>query len=313
MKNVRVVGLGYACLDILIRTEELPTWQGGTRLEALAIEGGGPVATALVAAQRLGVQTGFLGTYGSDRLGQIKLQTLVENDVDCSHAVQRPGPENQAVLVTVHARTGERLFSGFDSPNCPLLSVAELDRDYITSADVLHLDGMHIEAALQAARWMRTVGKPVMLDGSTTCGPVSESLQALVCEVDILICGSGFAPALTGFTDRWQAGQAVLDWGPRVVIQTEGADGSYTVSHTERFHTPAFPIQVVDTTGAGDVFHGAYLFGMLQGWDLRRIVRFCTAVSAIKCTRLGGRPGIPTYAETIRFLEEREDSSANAH
>ncbi len=303
---VRVVGLGMACLDILVRAHELPTWQHGARLEGLAIEGGGPVATALVAAQRLGVQTGFVGTYGSDRLGQIKLQTLTENGVDVSCAVRRPGPENQAILVAVHAATGERYFSGFNCPSCPPLGVDELDRAYITAAELLHLDGMHAEAALQAAAWMRAAGKQVMLDGTATRGPVSETMQGLVRMADILICGSGFGLALTGQADLWSAGEAILTWGPRVVVQTEGADGSYTVTPTERFHTPAFPVEVVDTTGAGDVFHGAYLFGLLQGWDVRRIVRFSTAVAAIKCTRLGGRPGIPTYAETYQFLAERE-------
>jgi sugar/nucleoside kinase (ribokinase family) len=158
---------------------------------------------------------------------------------------------------------------------------------------------------------MREAGKLVMVDGSTTRGPVSEDMQALVRTADILICGSGFGPALTGCSDLWQAGQAILDWGPRVVVQTEGADGSYTVTRDDRFHTPAFPVEVIDTTGAGDVFHGAYLFGMLQGWDVRRIVRFSAAVSAIKCTRLGGRPGIPTYAETLRFLEKQPQVSTN--
>ena len=303
---VRVVGLGMACLDVLVRAHELPTWKHGARLEGLAIEGGGPVATALVAAQRLGAQTGFVGAYGSDRLGQIKLQTLTENGVDVSRAVQRPDPENQVIFVAVHAETGERYFSRFNYPACPELRVEELDRDYITSADVLHLDGMHAEAALQAAAWMRAAGKPVMLDGSSPRRAVSKSMQALVRMADILICGSGFGEALTGQADLWAAGEAILAWGPRVVVQTEGADGSYTVTPTERFHTPAFPVEVVDTTGAGDVFHGAYLFGLLQGWDVRRIVRFSTAVAAIKCTRLGGRPGIPGYEETCRFLAERE-------
>src|SRR5512142_2121131 len=101
-----------ATLDVLARMNDLPTWEDGVRLDGLAIEGGGPVATALAAAARLGARASYLGTYGSDLLGKIKQQTLLDYQVDLSHALQRPGPENAIVLVTVHSATGERVFSG---------------------------------------------------------------------------------------------------------------------------------------------------------------------------------------------------------
>jgi ribokinase len=293
-----------ACLDILVCGNDLPTWEHGARFQTVSIDGGGPAATAMVAAQRLGVPAGMVGTYGSDRLGRIKLETLVENGVDVSRMVCRAGPENQAILVTVQASTGERVFSGFAS-SIPPLEPAELDRDYITSARYLHLDGFHSAAALQAARWMHAAGKLVMLDGSATRGPIWEGMQALVRETDILICGSGFGPALTGQTDLYEAGCAILKMGPRIVVQTEGKAGSFTTTAGESFHTPAFEVPVVDTTGAGDVFHGAYLAGLLHGWDVRSTALFSTAVSAIKCTRLGGRAGIPTFHQALSFLSER--------
>jgi len=93
--------------------------------------------------------------------------------------------------------------------------------------------------------------------------------------------------------------------GPQIVVQTEGRDGSYTLTAREHFHTPAFDVEVVDTTGAGDVFHGAYLVGLLRGWDLPMVAAFATAVAAIKCTQLGGRKGIPTSDQTIAFLKKR--------
>jgi sulfofructose kinase len=302
--GLEVVGLGMACLDILVRGNDLPTWEHGVRFQAVSIDGGGPVATAVVAAQRLGVPAGMVGTYGSDRLGKIKLETLVENGVDVRQMVCRAGPENQAILVTVQESTGERVFSGFAS-SIAQLDPAELDRDYITAAQYLHLDGFHSAAALQAARWMHAAGKQVMLDGSATRGPIWDGMQELVRETDILICGSGFGPALTGQTDLYEAGRAILEMGPRIVVQTEGKAGSYTVTAGECFHTPAFEVPVVDTTGAGDVFHGAYLAGLLRGWDVRSIALFSTAVSAIKCTRLGGRAGIPTFDQALAFLSER--------
>lgn len=302
--QIDIVGVGLASLDILIRTDELPSWGHGVRLNQIVINGGGPVATALVTAQRLGSQTAIITTYGNDRLGEIKRQTLVEEGLDVSHMVQRAAPENHAILVTVQAQTGERFFSPVENYGLAPLQPAELNRDFITSAKILHLDGCSIQAALQAAQWMRFAGRPVMLDGAATCGPISEDMHKLVSFCDILICGSGFGPALTGRSDIWEAGRAILALGPQIVVQTEGKDGSYTVTRDEGFHTPAFPICVVDTTGAGDVFHGAYLFGLLRGWNLQFIALFSSAAAALKCKELGGRSGIPTFQQTIEFLRQ---------
>jgi sulfofructose kinase len=312
MAGIQLLGLGMAALDLLMRSRELPTWEHGAALNALAVEGGGPVATALVAAQRLGVRTGFVGTFGTDRLGRIKRQTMEEEGIDLSLSVDCSGPDTQVVLVCVNAETGERIFSGVHAPDGSTgwwrnpLKVADLDRDRITAADMLHLDGYHSEAALAAEEWMRAAGKPVMLDGSATHGPISPQMRALVEGCDVLICGHGFGPALSGETDLWKAGAAMAAMGPRIVIQTEGADGCYTVTRDERFHTPAFKVDVIDTTGAGDVFHGAFAAALLRGWDVQRAVVFSSAVSAIKCTRLGGRPGAPRFEEAMRFLEARE-------
>ena len=152
---------------------------------------------------------------------------------------------------------------------------------------------------------MHEAGKTVVLDAAATDRPVPERMRALVAETDVLICGSGFGAMLTGHKDPWQAGRAILEIGPRIVVQTEGAEGSYTVSPDEEFHTPAFEVSVIDTTGAGDVFHGAYLVGLVRGWDIRRIATFASAVSAIHCTVLGNRKGIPSMEEVDAFLRER--------
>jgi sugar/nucleoside kinase (ribokinase family) len=134
---------------------------------------------------------------------------------------------------------------------------------------------------------------------------VREPHQELIPHVDVLITGEGYARGLTGIDDIWQAGEAVLELGPRIFVETVGDRGCYTITRNERFHTPAFKVDVVDTTGAGDVFHGAYIVGMMHGWTPRQCALFSTAVSAIKCTRLGGRAGIPTFEQTMAFLSER--------
>jgi len=303
--KLHVIGLGMCTLDVLIRSKDLPTWDGGTRISAFGFDGGGPVGTAMVAAAKLGARVGFIGTAGNDGPAEFKLRSMRECGIDLSHMVYRDAPDDQVVLVNIHAETGERVFSGFQRWGEVQVRPEELDRDYITSADYLHLDGFHAEAALQAAQWMRAAGKTVVLDGHKTVGPVRAHLRRLVPYVDVLVSGSGFARNLTGIDNIWEAGAAILAQGPRIFVQTEGDGGSYTITAEEQFHTPAFTVDVIDTTGAGDVFHGAYIVGLLHGWSLRQTALFSTAVSALKCTRLGGRDGIPRFEAVMAFLQER--------
>lgn len=309
-RRPQIVGLGMATLDVLLRLREMPTWEHGTRLSDFGFDGGGPCGTAMVAAAKLGARVGFIGTAGNDVPAELKLRSFVEAGVDLSRMVHRDAPEDQIIIVHVHEETGERLFSGVSRPTDMKIQPEELDRDYISGAEVLHLDGYHLDAAMQAAAWMQAAGKPVVMDGSKTNRPVSPDRRALVARVDVLISGSGFVENLTGEPDLWDALEATLAVGPSVAVQTEGDRGSFAVARSARFgevrlHTPAFPCRPIDTTGAGDVFHGAFIAGMLHDWSLADILTFATAVSAIKCTRLGGRAGIPDFDEVMGFLAER--------
>ena len=255
--DLQIIGLGMCTLDVLIRCKDLPTWEGGARIDAFGFDGGGPVGTAMVAAAKLGARVGFIGAAGADAPAEFKLSSMRECGIDLSRMVYRDAPEDQIVVVNIHAETGARIFSGVQRWGEEQIRPEELDRDYSTSADYLHLDGFHHAAALRPAQWMRAAGKTVVLDGHKTDGPVREHLRRLIPHVDVLISGSGFARNLTGTGYIWQAGAAILAMGPRIFVQTEGIDGSYTVTAEEQFHTPAFPVNVIDTTGAGDVFHGA--------------------------------------------------------
>jgi sulfofructose kinase len=305
MRSPDIVGLGLATLDVLIRLTDMPTWERAGSVREFGLDGGGPVATACAAAARLGARVGYVGTAGNDEAAALKLRSLRECGVDLSRLVVRPHPEDQVIVVYVNEETGERLFSGVHGFGRDPVRPEELDRDYLIAADCLHLDGTHYEAALRAARWMHEAGKQVCLDGHKTDGrPTSPHTVELVRHTDVLIAGSGFGRSLTGEDDPWRAGEAVLGLGPRLFVETDGENGCYTTTPGERFHTPAFPVAVVDTTGAGDVFHGAYLVGLLRGRDLKAVAQFASAVAALNCTRLGGRRGIPTFAEVQSFLAQ---------
>lgn len=306
MANCDIVGVGMSTLDVLLRVGDMPTWEAPGRLADFRLDGGGPVATACVAAARLGARVGYVGTKGNDTAGELKTRFLADAGVDISRIVETGMPEDQVICVYVQEGTGERVFSGLKRLGEAKLPMESLDREYIQAAKYLHLDGYHGDCARQAATWVHEAGGLVCLDGRRSDGhPLPQTLVELIRQVDILICGAGFCQSLSGDENIWTAGPKALEHGPRIVVETRGEEGAYTFTAGEEFHTPAFEVDVVDTTGAGDVFHGAYLVGLLQGWNLRDTALFATAVSASKCTKLGGRAGIPCFEDALDFLRQR--------
>ena len=305
MTGLDVVGLGLAMVDVVIRLDQMPRWDNPGHFSGFTLANGGPAGTACFVASSLGVPTGFIDTLGNDDIAARKLRSLEQAGVDTSQMIHLDAPENHMVIVYVHEQTGERVFSRLRTDTAWSMGPDDLDREYITAAQYLHLDSSHHGAALQAARWMHDAGKSVVLDASATSRPVPEQTRELVAETDVLICGSGFGMMLTGHDDLFDAGRALLALGPRVVEQTEGANGSYTVTGDTQFHTPAFDIDVIDTTGAGDVFHGAYLVGLVNNWAVERIANFASAVAAMHSTVLGNRNGLPRMDEVEVFLQDR--------
>ena len=300
-----LIGLGLRCLDITIQVGELPS--RGRRGEALgiAIQGGGPAGTAAVAAARLGARAGYAGTVGSDFLGELKYRTLADYGVDLRGLVRRDAPEHQVALVFVDGVSGERSFM----PARPLrenpLLVSELDRRYLTAAKILIVDGFHPEAALAAARWMHSAGKEVLLDLRKPECAMPPEMGELVSLSDILISGEGGLQAVTGIGEPLEASRKVLSMGAKIVMETWGERGSLTVTPKEHFVTPAFPVRAVNTTNAGDVFHGAYAAALLEGRNLRETARFASAAAALTCTKMSGFDRIPDRPAVERLLQNK--------
>ena len=305
MRSPQIVGIGLAALDVVLRMDDMPTWSHAPPLVDFEVRGGGPAGTACVAASKLGAEVGFIGTAGNDKLAELKLASLDEHGVDISRMVKRNSPDDQIIIVYLDAASGERVFAGVAGRTRLALEIEEIDFDYLTRASFLHLDGRYPRTALAAAQKMHDAGKLVMLDGGATKGPIADEIDALVRQTDVLICGAGFAPTLTGQGSVLDAGKACLDLGPKIVGITEGEKGSWTLAGDDVFHTPAFEVEVADTTGAGDVFHGAYLVALLHGWNPHDSGHFASAAAAIKCSRLGGRVGFPQFEETVEFLRNR--------
>lgn len=292
-----VAGLGQCSIDHIALVDRFPAANSKKEVLQWTIEGGGPVATALVTLARLGVEVSFIGQVSDDVAGGVIREGLVNEKVNVDHLVTRPGITSQTAFIIVERSTGMRTICWARPGGAPL-TPKEIDADTIKRAGFLLLDGLMAEASLYAAGIAREAGVPVMLDA----GRLREGMSELIPLCDYVVGSEEFSLDLTGGDHRW-ALKKVREMGPKTVTITLGVKGSYTLAAETMFHQAAFPVEVIDTTGAGDVFHGAYIYGLLQRWDINRTVRFASAVAALKCRGLGGRRAIPSLEETLEFLE----------
>ena len=300
-----VVGLGLATLDILTRTPRLPNPNDCFAIDQIDMQGGGPVATALVAAARLGGQCAYLGSLAPDPPGQQIAAELEKYGIDMSYAVRRREGTSSASVILVEQNSGQRAIL-FQKSTAPDLRPDEVPLQLLRSTRALHLDGFYLPAAIHAARMARENGTLVSFDGGAGEG-VWEGTDELLPLVDLMVVALLFAAGATGLADPQAAGQALLGkYGPRQVVVTDGENGCWYCDGETNLYQPAFHVDVVDTTGAGDTFHGAYLYACLQeAWTPASRLEFASAVAALKCTRLGGRTGIPDLPQTLEFLSAR--------
>ncbi|MFN8664312.1 MAG: PfkB family carbohydrate kinase [Thermomicrobiales bacterium] len=304
MTSFDVVGLGFSSLDTVGLVPQLPQLDEGAPLLGITRQGGGPVAQALVTLQRLGAATGYVGSLGDDEAGQAMVAGLRAEGVDTSRLIITPGRTSPQCIILVHAPTGLRSIC-CEGGTAPPVPSEGLDLDYLCSGLFLHLDGIAGEAALVTAKEAKRRDVRVCLDAG---GP-SDALFALVPHVDVLIASERFVAGTAGSPGIADGAAQLLTQGPSIVVVTSGKQGSWTASTSGAFATPAFDVPVVDTTGAGDVFHGAFLYGLVQGWDLPVVTRFAAATAALKCRKLGGRAGIPSLPDVLAFLAEQGETS----
>ncbi len=296
-----VVGLGCACLDFLGIVPHLPDQDDQVWMSDSTQQGGGMVSTALVTLSRLGVSTAFAGKVGNDMAGRAVKEEFDLYGVDSDQLVVEHGATTPVSMILVDESTGQRtIMAGGTTVE---LSPSEVPGGMIADAKYLHLDTTGRQAALAAAEIARSAGVSVVLDADSLSRP--HDIEDLLRATDYLIASQVFAEALTGLADPAAAAKSLSSRGSSVVIVTLGEQGSLTLAGGRTFHTPAFPVEVVDTTGAGDVYHGAYIFGLLQEWHLEKTAVFSSAVAALSCTRLGGRTGIPDLRSALDFLRDR--------
>ncbi len=293
----QVVGIGQCSLDLLGRVTQYPPVDQKAELNEVLIQGGGPVATALVALSRLGISTAFCGSVGDDQQGCTIREGLVDEGVDCRGLRTDPGTTSQFAFVAVEDGSGHRnIFCSRGSARP--LEADEVDPDVICGSRVLHLDGQQFEAALTAAQIARRHNIVTVLDG----GSLRSDTERLLPLIDYPVVSEKFAGQMCPSCPS-EVLERLLDFGARAATMTCGIEGSTTLTRAgERFHVPAFSVTAIDTTGCGDVFHGGFIYGLLQAWPLQRVVTFATACAALKTRALGGRTAIPTLSEIESFL-----------
>lgn len=292
-----VVGLGVCAVDFLCRLPHYPKLDEKTELMQFSMQGGGPVPTALVTLARLGAKVCYVGKVGSDEGGRFVSESLEREGVDIEGLVVAPGARTSRAFVWVDGPSGLKSIAA-DRTDLENLRPEELSSQLVKAGRYLLIDGKETDAALKAAEWSHQVGGEVVLD----VGSRRSKMEHLLRLADYLVVSEGFALSFGQTDDQEVAARALFRFGPKVVVVTLGHLGSLCLSQEGLFRQGAFSVPVRDTTGAGDVFHGAFIYGLLKGWELRFTVRFASAVAAMKCRKLGGRAGIPTLFQVEEFL-----------
>jgi sulfofructose kinase len=295
-----LAGIGQCCWDMLARVAAYPARDSKEEILHWEEQGGGPVATALVTAARFGFACRFHGVVGDDPLGEKVRCSLRNEGIDIDGLVVRSDAITQVAFIVVEDQGGKRTIF-WKRPSGVPLEPADLPDGYLDGVGMLLLDGLMEEVSLHAARDARDRGIPVMLDA----GRLRPGMQEIARTCDYLVAAEQFALDLGWSCDPSRFAGEAAQSGAGVVTVTFGERGSITWDGNEVIATPAFPVESVDTTGAGDVFHGAYASGVLWGWPLRDTLAFASAAAALKCRETGGRKGIPAVEAVLAFLAER--------
>ncbi len=295
-----VIGIGQCSLDYLAFVDTYPPPDTKKEVSQWVEQGGGPVATALVTLSRLGIPCKFYGVIGDDGEGEKIKQSLISERVDISNLKVRENARSQVAFIVIEKDGGRRTIF-WRRPSDRELSIEELNEGFLDDALFLHLDGLMAEVSIYAARIAKKQSIPVMVDA----GRLRPGMFELAKEADFFVASEEFATDM-GW-DRTSEGfiKMAKELCAPVVTVTLGDRGSITWYKNEVIEVPAFKVDVVDTTGAGDVFHGGYIYGILQGWDIKKTLQFASAVAAMKCREPGGRKGIPTLDEAMEFLHRQ--------
>jgi sulfofructose kinase len=290
MADFDVVGVGLNATDTVIIIPHFPAYGGKVPFLEEMWSPGGQVASAIVACARLGLRAKYIGTIGDDERGRIQIESLRGTGVNLDHVQLRKNCPNQSAYILIDQTTGERTVF-WSRPECLRLNPEEITEDQIAGARLLHIDGHDTPAVAHAARIARRHGIPVTVDVDT----IYKGFDEVLPNVDYLITSSEFPERWTGERDPFKAIELLQQtYGMKVTGMTLGAQGALARFEGRYYYSPAFVVNCLDTTGAGDVFHGAFCYAILKEMPIARALEFANAMAALNCMQLGARGGIQT-------------------
>ncbi len=305
MPEFDVVGVGLNATDTLLVVPHFPAYAGKVPFQEEILSPGGQVASAVVTCARLGLRAKYIGTVGDDERGRVQMESLVRSGVNLDHVQLRKGCSNQSAYIIIDRSTGERTVL-WRRPECLRIDPSEITPDQITCARLLHIDGHDTAAVEHAARIAHRAGIPVTVDVDT----IYHGFDRVLPHVDYLVTSSEFPMQWTNESDPFRALEMLQrEYGMRVAAMTLGAHGALALENGAFLYSPAFVVNCVDTTGAGDVFHGAFCYAVLRGMEMREALDFSNAMAALNCMALGARGGIRGLDEARQLMSRAERRS----
>jgi sulfofructose kinase len=298
-----VAGFGLNSIDLVAVVAEYPVSNSKQRLQRFARLPGGQIGTAMATCAKLGWRSRYVGSFGDDDLGALSRESLTSQGVDISAARTIAGATNQFAVILVDARSGERTVL-WDRHPALNMDASEVPRDAVTSGRLLIVDCHMTPASTRAARYAREAGIPTIIDVEKVRPGIADLLQ----NIDAIIAAEEFPTALTGHEDLGRALEVMgRDSGASVVCVTLGSAGSLAWCNGREIRTPPFQVDCVDSTGAGDVFRGAFAAGCLAmpDGDIEDVLRYANAAAALNCRALGSRGALPTAEEVEQLMMGR--------
>ena len=270
------------------------------RATASKTAGGGPVATGLVAASKLGIDVAYIGVMSDDNGGRFLKQDFEKYGVGTNYIKVEAGYRSFASVLWLCADTATRTCV-FDKGDLPPLVLDEAQKQAVKKAELLMVDGNEMDAAVEAAKIARENNTKVLYD----CGGLYDGVERLLALTDIMIPSEEFALGHTGCKTAEDAAKKLYEaYNPEIVVITRGKNGGLLYDGSDIISYPVYPANVVDSNGSGDVFHGAFAAGVVKGFDFVKCCHFSSAVSAIKCMGIGARESVPNFETTKNYLKE---------
>ena len=297
----KIVGIGANVCDTLFTVPNYPKEDTKMRADSMKLSGGGPCATGLVAASKLGGECAYIGNLTDDNAGKFLAEDMEKYNVSTDFVNVIGGCTSFSSCIWLSKDSAARTCV-FYKGDIPALVLNDKQKKAIADAKILMIDGNEMDAAEEACKIANENGTKVLYDA----GGLYVGVERLLSLTDILIPSEEFALGHTGAKTAEDAAKILFEkYSPEIVVITQGKKGGIIFDGKEVKEYPAFAVEAVDSNGSGDVFHGAFAFAMNMGYSYYDACVFSSAVSALKCTKVGAREGVPTLAEVKDFLKER--------